>query len=136
MDDTATEVVEAHIIVPLKKIFDPISVHHLDESVVQQIAGESEARRSRRTELESKLKVLEASDATCQLYQARNAPGMSLGGGSIRRRSKQGLISLTDDETSDFASTIDDTDDDDDDDDDHEGKEEEEEENDRASAEE
>jgi len=69
------QILEAEIVSKLPSILLPSMVAKLNKELVAQIAGESESKLTHREQLESRLRILRASEETCRTNISREMQG-------------------------------------------------------------
>ncbi|EFQ99281.1 interferon-induced GTP-binding protein Mx [Nannizzia gypsea CBS 118893] len=68
IDDMAIEAIEGKLISLLSNIFTPVAVFEMSDTVVTQIAGESEENKTERNQLNKQLDILTRGSATCKRF--------------------------------------------------------------------
>ncbi|KAF7618002.1 hypothetical protein AFLA_006909 [Aspergillus flavus NRRL3357] len=68
IDGVATDVVETTLTKSLNQLLSPIVVHHMSDTSVSRIAGESKENRDLREQLSKKLEILESGSKTCRKF--------------------------------------------------------------------
>ncbi|KAM5476771.1 hypothetical protein MauCBS54593_000041 [Microsporum audouinii] len=68
IDDIAIEAVEGKLISLLGNILTPVAVFEMSDTVVTQIAGESEENKTERDQLNKQLDILTRGSATCKRF--------------------------------------------------------------------
>ncbi|KAE8320142.1 P-loop containing nucleoside triphosphate hydrolase protein [Aspergillus transmontanensis] len=68
IDGVATDVVETTLTKSLNQLLSPIVVHHMSDTSVSRIAGESKENRDLREQLSKKLEILESGSRTCRKF--------------------------------------------------------------------
>ncbi|KAF4981260.1 hypothetical protein FZEAL_2886 [Fusarium zealandicum] len=68
VDDVAVEVIEAGLVSELEKILDPVTVSLMSSDELAKVAGETEASRATRKELETELTVLKEGLGICKTF--------------------------------------------------------------------
>ncbi|KAE8326716.1 P-loop containing nucleoside triphosphate hydrolase protein [Aspergillus sergii] len=68
IDGVATDVVETTLTKSLTQLLSPMLVHHMSDTSVSRIAGESKENRDLREQLSKKLEILESGSKTCRKF--------------------------------------------------------------------
>ncbi|KAB8223349.1 P-loop containing nucleoside triphosphate hydrolase protein [Aspergillus novoparasiticus] len=68
IDGVATDVVETTLTKSLTQLLSPMLVHHMPDTSVSRIAGESKENRDLREQLSKKLEILESGSKTCRKF--------------------------------------------------------------------
>lgn len=68
VDDMAVEAIEAGLVAELGKLIDPVSVSMMSTSELNQVAGETEASRTLRKDLETEIAVLKGGMTICRQF--------------------------------------------------------------------
>ncbi|KAB8205023.1 P-loop containing nucleoside triphosphate hydrolase protein [Aspergillus parasiticus] len=68
IDGVATDVVETTLTKSLIQLLSPIVVHHMSDTSVSRIVGESKENRDSREQLSKQLEILESGSRTCRKF--------------------------------------------------------------------
>ncbi|KAM6525311.1 hypothetical protein FALCPG4_010865 [Fusarium falciforme] len=68
IDDVAVEAIEASLVAELGKLIDPVSVSMMSNNELNQVAGETEASKTLRKDLETELEVLKGGMEICRQF--------------------------------------------------------------------
>ncbi|KAJ4174611.1 hypothetical protein NW754_005031 [Fusarium falciforme] len=68
IDDVAVEAIEASLVAELGKLIDPVSVSMMSNNELNQVAGETEASKTLRKDLETELEVLNGGMEICRQF--------------------------------------------------------------------